>query len=97
MKRATATPTTSYRAVHVAAEGTLATTEPPVVEPSAEHLRIGKEACGIRRGYSAAVHRKPADHIGRLPGHEAVGRIDPVGQRVTGWTIGDRVGVGFTH
>jgi propanol-preferring alcohol dehydrogenase len=30
-----------------------------------------------------------------VPGHEAVGRIDAVGNGVTGWPVGDRVGVGF--
>jgi propanol-preferring alcohol dehydrogenase len=31
----------------------------------------------------------------RVPGHEAVGRIDALGEGVEGWAIGQRVGVGF--
>jgi D-arabinose 1-dehydrogenase-like Zn-dependent alcohol dehydrogenase len=31
----------------------------------------------------------------RVPGHEAVGRIDALGEGVTGWVVGQRVGVGF--
>ena len=31
----------------------------------------------------------------RVPGHEAVGRIDALGPNVQGWTAGQRVGVGF--
>ncbi len=31
----------------------------------------------------------------RVPGHEAVGRIDIVGEGVEGWAVGQRVGVGF--
>src|SRR5260370_8552705 len=31
----------------------------------------------------------------RVPGHEAIGRIEEVGRRVTTWKIGQRVGVGF--
>jgi len=31
----------------------------------------------------------------RVPGHEAVGRIDALGSSVHGWTVGQRVGVGF--
>ena len=31
----------------------------------------------------------------RVPGHEAVGRIDVVGEGVEGWAVGQRVGVGF--
>jgi propanol-preferring alcohol dehydrogenase len=31
----------------------------------------------------------------RVPGHEVVGRIDALGSAVHGWTVGQRVGVGF--
>jgi D-arabinose 1-dehydrogenase-like Zn-dependent alcohol dehydrogenase len=31
----------------------------------------------------------------RVPGHEAVGRIDAIGDQVTRWSVGRRVGVGF--
>ena len=31
----------------------------------------------------------------RVPGHEAIGRIEEVGRRVTTWKVGQRVGVGF--
>jgi D-arabinose 1-dehydrogenase-like Zn-dependent alcohol dehydrogenase len=31
----------------------------------------------------------------RVPGHEVVGRIDALGEGVSGWKIGQRVGVGF--
>ena len=31
----------------------------------------------------------------RVPGHEAVGRIDVIGEGVEGWDVGQRVGVGF--
>ena len=86
---------TTYRAVQVATDGSLELTERPLVEPSAGHVRIRVEACGICHSDSAAVHPHPADDLGRVPGHEAVGRIDAIGEHVTGWAIGDRVGVGF--
>jgi hypothetical protein len=31
----------------------------------------------------------------RVPGHEVIGRIDALGEGVQGWTMGQRVGVGF--
>ena len=31
----------------------------------------------------------------RVPGHEAVGRIDALGAYAQGWVVGQRVGVGF--
>src|SRR2546426_9820375 len=30
-----------------------------------------------------------------VPGHEAVGRVDALGEGVEGWAVGQRVGVGF--
>src|SRR5262249_14600311 len=30
-----------------------------------------------------------------VPGHEVIGRIDELGSGVQGWTVGQRVGVGF--
>jgi NADPH:quinone reductase-like Zn-dependent oxidoreductase len=31
----------------------------------------------------------------RIPGHELIGVIDALGRQVEGWTIGERVGVGW--
>jgi propanol-preferring alcohol dehydrogenase len=31
----------------------------------------------------------------RVPGHEVVGRIEALGSNVRGWTVGQRVGIGF--
>jgi alcohol dehydrogenase len=31
----------------------------------------------------------------RIPGHEVMGTIDGVGDQVQGWSIGERVGVGW--
>jgi D-arabinose 1-dehydrogenase-like Zn-dependent alcohol dehydrogenase len=31
----------------------------------------------------------------RIPGHEVAGRIDALGKDVSGWTVGERVGVGW--
>jgi propanol-preferring alcohol dehydrogenase len=86
---------TTYRAVQVSPDGNLEPTERPLIEPSPEQVRIRVEACGICHSDSAAVHPHSAGEASRVPGHEAVGRIDALGERVTGWAIGDRVGVGF--
>jgi D-arabinose 1-dehydrogenase-like Zn-dependent alcohol dehydrogenase len=37
----------------------------------------------------------PGLTLPRVPGHEVVGRIDALGPRISGWTVGQRVGVGF--
>ncbi|MFI7143012.1 alcohol dehydrogenase catalytic domain-containing protein [Streptomyces massasporeus] len=85
----------TYRAVEVAPDGRLRPTERELVPPSAGQVRIRVEACGICYSDSVAVHPHGGDEPNRVPGHEAVGRIDAVGDGVTGWHVGDRVGVGF--
>jgi propanol-preferring alcohol dehydrogenase len=86
---------TTYRAIQVVADGSLVLTERPVLEPGPGRVRIRVEACGICHSDSAAVHPHSGGDVGRVPGHEAVGRIDALGEHVTEWAVGDRVGVGF--
>jgi propanol-preferring alcohol dehydrogenase len=85
----------TYRAIHVAPDGSLQPTRKEVVEPAAGHVRIKVEACGICHTDAGAVHPHPATEAGVVPGHETVGRIDAIGDGVTGWSAGDRAGVGF--
>jgi propanol-preferring alcohol dehydrogenase len=85
----------TYRAIQVAPDGSLEPTERELVEPAAGQVRIKVEACGICHSDSVAIHSHPVTEVGRVPGHEAVGRIDAMGEGVSQWAIGDRVGVGF--
>lgn len=85
----------TYRAYHVAEDGSLQPTERELVEPAAGDVRVKVEACGICHSDALAVHPHPATEPGVVPGHEVAGRIDAVGDGVTGWAVGDRVGVGF--
>ena len=85
----------TYRACEVAPDGSLRQTRRELVEPAAGHVRIRVEACGICHSDALAVHPHPATEIGVVPGHEVAGRIDAVGDGVTGWEVGDRAGVGF--
>lgn len=85
----------TYRAVQAVSPGTLALTNLPVVEPPAGHVRIRVEACGVCHSDSATVEGVLPIDWPRVPGHEAVGRIDVVGEGVEGWTVGQRVGIGF--
>jgi propanol-preferring alcohol dehydrogenase len=85
----------TYRVVHVAPDGSLQPTRRELVEPIAGQVRIKVEACGICHSDTIAVHPHPVTEVGMVPGHEAVGRIDAMGDGVTGWSVGDRVGVGF--
>jgi alcohol dehydrogenase/propanol-preferring alcohol dehydrogenase len=65
-------------------------------EPSRHTVRVAVEACGIC--HSDALARSaayPGMTLPRVPGHEVVGRIDAIGDDVEGWSIGQRVGVGW--
>jgi len=70
--------------------------ERPVPQPGAMQVRIAVEACGIC--HSDAFLKDghyPGVTYPRIPGHEVAGRIDAVGEGVTTWRVGQRVGVGW--
>src|SRR5258705_5220757 len=85
----------TYRAVQAVSPGKLELTEKPVLDPSAGHVRIRVEACGVCHSDSATVEGVLPIQWPRVPGHEAVGCIDMIGEGVEGWKVGQRVGVGF--
>jgi alcohol dehydrogenase, propanol-preferring len=86
----------TYKAVEVSAPGVLRMVERPVSEPGAGQVRIRVEACGICHTDAATVTGAyPGLSLPRVPGHEVVGRIEALGSGVSGWKIGQRVGVGF--
>src|SRR6202789_996542 len=86
---------TTYRAVQAVAPGKPGVVQKPFTEPPSGHVRIRVEACGVCHSDSATVEGILPIQWPRVPGHEAVGRIDVVGQGVEGWAVGQRVGVGF--
>ncbi len=70
--------------------------ERPVPQPGAGQVRIAVEACGIC--HSDAFVKEghyPGLSLPRVPGHEVVGTVDAVGERVSAWRPGQRVGVGW--
>ncbi len=65
-------------------------------EPRAGHVRVKVEACGMC--HSDVLVKDglwPGLAYPRVPGHEIAGRIDAVGDHVTAWRPGQRVGVGW--
>jgi D-arabinose 1-dehydrogenase-like Zn-dependent alcohol dehydrogenase len=70
--------------------------EREIPEPSAGRVRIKVEACGICHSDSFTKEGLwPGIQYPRVPGHEVAGIIDAVGTGVAGWTVGQRVGVGW--
>lgn len=67
-----------------------------IPEPARGQVRIKVEACGIC--HSDVLVKEglwPGLQYPRVPGHEIAGRIDAVGEGVTQWKPGQRVGVGW--
>jgi propanol-preferring alcohol dehydrogenase len=81
--------------VHAVSPGKLELAEKPLLGPPAGHVRVRVEACGVCHSDSATVEGALPIQWPRVPGHEAVGRIDLIGDGVEGWVVGQRVGVGF--
>jgi propanol-preferring alcohol dehydrogenase len=88
----------TYRAVQVSVEGEFTLIERELTDPGPGHVRIAVEACGICHsdfyGIHNALGNRPAG-APIVPGHELVGRIDAIGPDITGWSVGQRVGVGY--
>src|SRR5712671_6494049 len=86
----------TYKALEVSAPGNLRLVERPIPEPGTGQVRIRVEACGVCHTDAAIVTGVyPGLTLPRVPGHEVVGRIEALGNGVSKWKIGQRVGVGF--
>jgi D-arabinose 1-dehydrogenase-like Zn-dependent alcohol dehydrogenase len=78
------------------AKGEFEIVERSIPEPAPGTVRIKIAACGVC--HSDALVKEglwPGLQYPRVPGHEVAGTIDAVGAGVTGWTPGQRVGVGW--
>src|SRR5258708_23528753 len=70
--------------------------ERPIPDPPAGSVRIRVQACGICHSDSLTKSgAMPGIVYPRVPGHEVAGVIDAIGEGVTGWSEGTRVGVGW--
>jgi D-arabinose 1-dehydrogenase-like Zn-dependent alcohol dehydrogenase len=85
------------RAVHIArAKGPFEVVERDMPEPGPGEVRINVNACGICHSDSFTKEGlMPGIQYPRVPGHEVAGTIDALGSGVGGWSIGQRVGVGW--
>jgi D-arabinose 1-dehydrogenase-like Zn-dependent alcohol dehydrogenase len=67
-----------------------------IPNPSAGEVRIKVRACGVCHSDVATKDGSwPGIQYPRVPGHEVAGLVDELGAGVTGWKIGQRVGVGW--
>ncbi len=85
------------RAVQVSrAKGPFEIVEREIPEPGAGSIRIKVQACGICHSDSVTKDGLwPGLTFPRVPGHEVIGLVDAVGPGVSGWTPGQRAGLGW--
>jgi len=65
-----------------------------IPEPGPGQVRIKVHACGVCHTDSMTVQGTLGNTFPRTPGHEVAGEVDAIGDGVTVWRVGDRVGVG---
>jgi D-arabinose 1-dehydrogenase-like Zn-dependent alcohol dehydrogenase len=87
----------SMRVVQISRpQGPFEIVEREIPTPGARQVRVKVEACGICHSDSLTkANLWPGLKYPRVPGHEVAGRIDAIGPDVAGWTVGERVGVGW--
>jgi D-arabinose 1-dehydrogenase-like Zn-dependent alcohol dehydrogenase len=85
------------RAVQVkSANGPFELVEREIPTPGAGQVLIRVQACGVCHSDAfTKTGAVPGIAYPRAPGHEVVGVIDRVGERVPNWRTGQRVGVGW--
>ena len=66
-----------------------------IPEPNRGHVRVKVHACGVCHSDSLTVEGGLGNAFPRAPGHEVAGVVDAVGEGVSTWNVGDRVGVGW--
>ncbi|MCP2340723.1 alcohol dehydrogenase [Actinomadura rupiterrae] len=86
----------TMRAVRAVAAGEpFQAVELAVPEPGRDQVRVKVHACGVCGGDAVARFDALGLGLPRTPGHEVAGVVDAVGDGVTAWRPGDRVGVGW--
>ncbi len=66
-----------------------------VPDPRAGDVRVRVQACGICHSDSLTKEGLFPVRYPRVPGHEVVGLVDAIGEGVTQWKVGQRVGLGW--
>ena len=70
--------------------------EAPDVAPGSNELVVDVTACGVCRTDLQLIEGDlEARRLPVVPGHQAVGTVAATGPAVTGWRVGDRVGVAW--
>lgn len=69
-----------------------------VPEPGEDEIRLKISVCGVCRTDLHIVEGElPAHKMPIIPGHQIVGRVDKLGEKVTRYKIGERLGVPWLY
>lgn len=83
------------RAIQVATKGEpMQMVQIPIPQPNEGQVLLKVEACGICHGDSKVIEGAASSYP-RIPGHEVVGVVEKLGNNVTQWKVGQRVGIGW--
>ncbi|PXX11920.1 alcohol dehydrogenase [Mycolicibacterium moriokaense] len=86
----------TYRAFQVTGQRQFELVEREIVDPEPGRVRVRVLACGVcHSDFISGEGARPDPSQPVVPGHEIIGVVDAVGPGVTGWNVGDRVGLGF--
>jgi propanol-preferring alcohol dehydrogenase len=78
------------------ATGPLRAVRRPVPDPGPDELRVRVTASAVcRTDLHLAEGDLPPRRPGVVPGHQVVGEVTGLGDRVAGWRIGDRAGIAW--
>ncbi|MEV4601102.1 alcohol dehydrogenase catalytic domain-containing protein [Amycolatopsis sp. NPDC049253] len=78
------------------AGGPFVQVELPIPEPKPNQVRVKVHTCGVCGGEIIPRMALFGTKLPRVPGHEIAGVVDAVGEAVTLWKVGDKVGVGWS-
>jgi propanol-preferring alcohol dehydrogenase len=68
----------------------------PEPSPKAGELRLRVQACAVcRTDLQICRGDLATHHLPLIPGHQIVGKVEEIGRGVSGFALGDRVGVGW--
>jgi propanol-preferring alcohol dehydrogenase len=86
----------TYRAFQVTGRRQFELVQRELRNPQPGQVRVRVDSCGVCHSDVLAVEGLRTDPSRPVvPGHELAGVIDAVGEAVTEWKVGDRVGVGY--
>ena len=86
----------TYRAYQVTGRRQFQLVDRDLVAPAPGQVRLGVQSCGVCHSDAlgvAGLRPDPGQPV--VPGHEVIGIVDALGEGVTAWRVGQRVGLGF--